>query len=195
MQGIRDLGSMLNKTPEGKTLFDGLKRLKLDQVVGDNMTDSITQQIKLGTFSKLLEKGKNKDIIKEILPPTSYKRLQRLQKNSGKLSETAQKFLNTSKSGVTLEDAGIVAKVLTDLGFLFSGNPWPIVKTGIGISGTRYLTKLISDPEFLKLVEEVVLASEANNIPLMASLGNRLVSPTKAALNEVMNKSVGFDSD
>lgn len=190
VQGIRDLGNILNKTPEGRNIFDKLKRFKLDQTIGDNLIDSTTQQVKLGTFSKLLDKAKNREIIKEILPPQSFRKLQKLQKNAGKLTETAQKFFNSSKSGVTVEDAGIVAKVLTDLGHLVSGNPWPLARTGFGIAGARYLTKLISNPEFLKLVEEIILASENNNVPLMLKLGQLLVEPAKAALNEI-NQDLG----
>jgi hypothetical protein len=184
VQGIRDLGQVLQKTPEGESIFNGLKRMRLDQLIGNNMVDSTTQQIKFGTFSKLLEKGKNRDIIKEILSPQSFRRLQKLQKNAGKLAETAQKFLNTSKSGVILEDAGIVTKALIDLGHILNGNPWPLVRTGVGVSGARYLTKLISDPQFLQLVEEMILASEQNNIPLMIKIAESLVNPIKAALNE-----------
>jgi hypothetical protein len=184
IQGIKDIHKILDKTPEGKEIFKELSRLKLDQVIGNNLVDSTTQQLKLGSFSKLLEKGKNRDIIKQILPETSFKRLENLQKSSGKLAESAQKFLNASKSGITLEDAGIVAKVLTDIGNVLIGNPWPIVRTGGTIAGARYLTRLMGDPNFLKLVEEAIIASETNNIPLMQKISKQISSPVKAAIIE-----------
>ncbi len=182
VQGIQDVKKILNKTSEGAQIFKDLSRLKLDQVIGNNLVDSVTQQLKLGTFSKLLEKGKNRDIIKHILPKDAYNRLQSLQNNAGTLSGSAQKFLNASKSGITLEDAGIVAKVLTDLGNLFLGNPWPLVRTGGTIASARYLTRLIADPSFLKLVEDAVLAAESNNIPLMKKLSKEIAEPVKAAI-------------
>lgn len=188
VQGIRDLENVLHKTGIGHSVMDSLKRFKLDKMIGDNLVDSTTQQVKLGTFSKLLEKGKNRDLAKELLPKQAFKRLERLQKNSGHLAETANKFFNSSKSGVTLEDAGVVAKALTDLGNILSGNPWPLVKTAAGITGARYLTKLIGDPSFLKLVEEMILATETNNVGMMTKIAKEMVSPIKAALAEESKK-------
>ena len=184
VQGIKDLKSVLNKTPEGKDVFNGISRLKLDEVIGNNMLDSTTQQIKFGTFSKLLENPLRKDLIKELLDPQSFKRLQRLQNLSGRLAESAQKFFNASKSGVTIEDVGIVTKVIGDLALLLSGNPWPLVKSGAGIASMRYLTNLISDPEFLRLVEELIVATENNNIPLMNELGKSLKGTIKTNLEK-----------
>ena len=195
VHGIRSVGKILGKTAIGESVFDSLKRLQLDKIIGDNLVDSTTQQIKHGTFSKLLQKGKNKEIIKEILPKQSFNRLQLLQKNAGKLADSAQKFLNASKSGVTLEDAGVVAKVLTDLGSLMMGNPWPLLKTGTGIAGARYLTKLIGDPDFLKLVEEFVLASDVNNRALMQQIGAKIADSAKIAILQTQKEDSSRDSD
>lgn len=158
--GIRKLSNVLKKTPQGKELFNNLKRLKLDQVIGNNLVDSTTQQVKLGTFSKLLEKGKNKDLIKEILGPQAFKRLEKLQKNAGRLADAAQKFYNASQSGVVAADAAVLAKGIADIANLLSGNPWPLLKLSGGLVGARKLSQLFADPEFLKLVEEIILASE-----------------------------------
>ncbi len=174
VHGIKQLENVLTKTPEGKEIFDSLKRFRLDQMMENNLIDSTTQQIKLGTFSKLLEKGKNKEIVKELLTPSAFKKLQRLQKNSGKLAETAQKFLNTSKSASVAIDTAFVGNLFKDLFNALSGNPWGLMKSGALLSGGRRLSSLIADPEFLKLVEETILASEANNISLMMQLGERI---------------------
>lgn len=182
VQGIQDLEKILSKSSIGSEVMNSLKRFKLDKMIGDNLVDSTTQQIKFGTFSKLLEKGKNRDIAKEILPKQAYKRLERLQKNSGRLAEAAQKFFNSSKSGATIEDVAIVGKFLSDLGNALVGNPWPLFKTAGGITGARYITKLMADPSFLKLVEDMILASEQNNISLMSSIGKEMISPIKAAV-------------
>lgn len=182
VQGIKNMGNILNRTPEGRETFKNLKRLKLDQVVGDNLVDSTTQQVKLGTFSKLLEKGKNREIIKEILGPQSMKRLERLQSNTGRLADTAQKFFNASKTGVTISDVAVVGKALSDMAHLFAGNPWPIAKTSGGIVGARYLTKLIADPSFLKLVEDAILASSKEDTALLMQIGEKLAKPIQAAL-------------
>jgi len=182
IQGINDLEKILSKTPQGKDMMNSLKRFKLDDVVAKNMVDSTTQQIKLGTFSKLLEKGNNRDIIRHILPKQSYDRLVRLQKNSGQLANAAQKFLNPSKSGAVLIDYAIASKVLKDISWLLSGNPFPLIKSAGGLMGARYLTGLMGDPQFLKIVEDIVIASSSNNTSKMRELGRRLVETAKPAL-------------
>lgn len=182
IQGINDLENILSKTLQGKDIMNSLKRFKLDEVVGKNMVDSISEQAKLGTFAKLLEKGKNRDIIRHILPKESYNRLVRLQKNAGRLAESAQKFLNPSKSGAALIDYAIVSKVLTDLGWLLTGNPFPLAKSAGGFAGMRYLTSLLGDPEFLKIVEDTIIAASQNNTTKMDKLAEKLVQMAKPAL-------------
>lgn len=184
VQGIRSLGNILNKSPEGKEIFKNLKRMKLDKAIGDNLVDSTTQQVKMGTFSKLLEKGNNKEIFKEILGAQGFKRLERLQKNAGKLAETAQKFFNSSKTGSTVEDVAIIGKVFLDLSMALHGNPWALAKTVGGITGARYLTRLMADPEFLKLAEEAILASEKNQTSKMMSIGTLLMPFIKSAMDQ-----------
>lgn len=160
VQGIKDLEKAFKSYPEGKKVFDSLKRNKLDEIIGNNLIDSTTQQVKLGTFSKLLEKGKNREVIKEILGSKAFKRLEKLQKNAGKLAEAADKFYNASKSGAVAVDAAIIADGMKNFAHLLYGNPWPLLRTGAIITGGRQLSKLMADPEFLKLVEEAILSSE-----------------------------------
>lgn len=184
VHGIKTLNEILSKTTQGKELMENLKRFRLDKMVTDNFVDSITEQLKLGKFSKFLEKEKNSEIISKLLPSDSLKRLKNLQKNSGRLAESAQKFLNASKSGVTREDAGIIFKVLWDISHLLTGNPWPLLKTGAGITGARYVTKLMGDPEFLRLVEDFVLASEKNNTSSMEKIAKQMIPLVRVAQNK-----------
>jgi hypothetical protein len=160
VQGIRDIQKSLKNIPEGEKIFSDLKRKKLEDVIGSNLVDSITQQVKLGTFSKLLEKGKNREIIKEILAPREFARLERLQKNAGSLAEAANKYYNSSQSGAAAIDAAILATAIQDLSHLLYGNPWPIMKTTGLVTGGRKLSGLLGNAEFLKLVEEAILNSE-----------------------------------
>jgi hypothetical protein len=175
VQGIKDVEAILSRFPDGMKVLDNLKRFRLDRMIEDNFVDSVTQQLKLGTFSKLLDKGKNREVIKELLPKQAFNRLTKLQKNAGKLAESSQKFLNTSKTGITLEDASIVSKAMWDVGLLLTGNPWPLLHTAAGVSGARYLTKLMGDPEFLRLVEDMILATEKNNVKAMERIGKEMV--------------------
>lgn len=185
VQGIRDIKNALNKTPEGRKLFNDLKRFKFDQIIFNNMIDGATNQLKFGKFSNILEKGSNRAIIQEIMGPTSFKRLVGLQKATGKIAESAQKFFNASKSGVVAGDAVVIVKALTDLSSLFAGNPWPLLRTAGGITGARYLSKLLADPEFLRLVEESILMAPGKvNVPKMTNLMERLDKSIRSAIVE-----------
>lgn len=160
IQGIRDIQKALGKSAEGTKLFEDIKRFKLDSIVGDNLVDGVTGQANLGKFSNLLDKGKNRIILKEILDPKSFKRLELLQKNAGLLAQSANKFYNASKSGVIAVDAAIIAKGMGAVAGILSGNPWPLMKIGGGVIATNRLGKLLADPEFLKLTEDIILASK-----------------------------------
>lgn len=170
VHGIRQLENIMSKSPEGKELFNNLKRMKLDKTIGDHMVDNTSQQVKLGTFSNILEKGKNKELIKEILGPKEFKRLELIQKNAGKLAESSNRFYNASKSGVVAADAAVLAKVLTDISALFMGSPWPLAKTIGTVMTVRKFSQLISDPEFLKLVEQVIKDSGKSDKKLFSSI-------------------------
>jgi len=161
--GIKSLEKALGKSAEGKQLFNELKAYKLEQVIGNKMTDNVSQQVKLGTFSNLLKNKKDQEVIREILGQESFKNLERLQKVSGRLADTAQKFFNASKSGTTILDAAVVAEAFAGFTSLFHGNPWPLAAAGGTYFGVKGMAKLISDPKFLKAAEEAVLASEKND--------------------------------
>jgi hypothetical protein len=162
-QGVRDIQKALSKTAEGKKVFDDLRRHKLDELIGKKLVDSTTSQAKFGSFSKLLDKGKTKDLIREILDPKSFKRLEKLQRNAGKLSKSAEAYYNASKSGVTAADAAVVYQAMVALSHMLYGNPWPLMKVGGGLLFAKKIGKLLADPEFLKLTEDAILAYEKGN--------------------------------
>lgn len=163
VHGIKDIEKALSKTSEGKKLFDDLKRYKLDDIIGKKLIDNTTSQAKLGSFSKLLDKGKNKELIREILGSKNLKKLELLQKNAGKLSKSAEQYYNASKSGVTAIDAAVILNSMKAITNLMYGNPWPLMKVSGGILTSKKLGKLLADPEFLKLAEDAILAYDKNN--------------------------------
>lgn len=174
-QGIRDVGKALGEYSEGKALFNDLKRYKLDQLIGDNLIDGVTKQAKLGTFSKLLEKGKNREIVKELLGATEFNRLQKLQSNAGQLSNSANKFFNSSQSATTALDAAAIMTLFSQAGHLLYGNPWPIARGVSSLGGAFGLSKLLSDPKFLKLTEEAIRASNSKNPKKMQIAFDKLI--------------------
>jgi hypothetical protein len=179
VQGIRDISKAIAKSPEGRETFNELKRFKLEQLIGDKLLDSTTQQIKFGTFSKLLEKGKNRELMKELLGPKEFKRLENLMKNSGRLAESANKFLNTSRTATTLIDNAALLAMSRDIMNLSHGNVWPLAKKGIGYLGVRQLSKLMTDPEFLKLAEKAIAAEKGNNKALLEATLQKMLPYTK----------------
>jgi len=185
IQGMRDIKNALSITGEGKQVFKDLQRKKLDMMIGDKMVDNVTDQVKQGTFANLLKNPKDKQLALEILGKEAFSRLEKIQKASGRLAETAQKFFNASKSGVTVVDAGIISKVLYDLSHALAGNPWGLAKTTGGLMGARYLTKLIADPVFLKSVEEAILISSKNDSRSLLNIGKKLESAIEKAVPEL----------
>ena len=184
IQGIRDLEKSLGSSWPARRAFKDLKRLKFDQMIGQKMTDNVSEQIKLGTFSNLLKNPKNQQLIQELVGKENFPKLVKLQKSSGKLAQSAEKFLNTSKSGTTAIDIGLISKTLYDISHLLSGNPWPLAKTaGMGAS-IKYLSKLLSDPVFLKMAEEAILASDKNNVSALFKIFERIEGPIKSAVAE-----------
>lgn len=190
--GIAEIKKALTKTPEGIKLFDQLARFKLEELIGKNMVDGTTNQLKFGTFSKLLEKGQNREVVKQLIGPESLSKLQKLQNSSGKLAETAQKFLNTSRSGVHAADLTYAAKLLNDMGSVLSGNPWPLLGSAGGLLGAKRIAKLMADPGFIRLVEDVLLESEKGSESSLqrvgSSLANKIRSLEESSLASVENR-------
>lgn len=156
VEGIRKLKKALSLTKEGKKVFEDLSRYKLTEMIENKMKNAITEQLKLGTFSGLLKSAENKAIAKEILGKEAYERLTLLQKNSGRLAESAEKFFNASRSGTTLTDVGLVSSAVTGV---VLGNPFLVIPVVAKVGGMRVISNLLADPKFLKYLEEAILTN------------------------------------
>ena len=158
IDGIRRIRRALSATPEGQQIYNNLAATKMQELVGRHMLDSTTQQVKLGTFEKLLDKTKNRDIARALLGQEQFNRLARLQKASGRLADVRNKFFNASQSGRYAVDIAIASKIYRDVTALLTGNPWPLMRTASTYGATRSITKLITDPRVLQYVEESIMA-------------------------------------
>jgi len=181
VQGIKDVKKALDGSAESRQLFNDLKRFKMDQIFENNLVDSTTKQAKFGTFSKVLEKSNNRELMKELLGTKDLNRLESLMKVSGNLAESANKFYNSSKSASKGLDIAAVVKFMTDAGHLMSGNPWPIARTTAGLATAKVTAKLFADPKFLKLAEEAVLALKVNNPRKMKEVFEKMGPMIEAA--------------
>lgn len=167
IQGMRDVEKALSTTAPGRRTFKELQRLKLDHMIGDKMTDNVSEQLKSGTFANLLKNPKDKQLVREILGREGFSRLDKLQKNVGKMAASSQKFFNASKTAVQAKDLVAMGYLIKGFTSLLMGNPWTLTTGVAGMVTSRQLSKLISNPEFLNLVEEAILASEKSNVPVM----------------------------
>lgn len=157
LDGIRKLKRVLSLTPEGRELFKELSRYKLSEMIDRKMKDNVTQQIKLGTFSKLLDTKADKAIAKELLGQENFDRLIRLQSNAGRLNESASKFFNASQSGTVATDVGLVSGVVVGV---LTGNPFMALSSLGVIGGMRTIAYLFSDKKFLSYLEEAVIGNK-----------------------------------
>ena len=175
VQGLRDLKQMLGKSPEGRKLFRELARKKMDTMIGDNMKNGLTDQIQLGKMHSILRDPKNRALLKEILSSQALKRLERLKAHVGELAESAQKFFNASQSATATADLAVTGGLLSGLVSILTGNPWAI-NAGMGFVAAKSLSKLISDPEFLKLAEEAARIYKKNDINIMKILSDKILN-------------------
>lgn len=164
VQGIRDIEKVLSKTAEGTEILGNVKRLKLEDIIGKRLVNSTTQQVNLGTFSKLLERGKGREVIKEILGPQQFKKLEKLQKNAGKLAESANKFFNSSQTAVSAAEAAVMYAGMKGIVGILTGNIWPLLNVVGGVVGGKKLAGLFADKKFLDLLEDSILASEKGSM-------------------------------
>lgn len=157
VDGIRKLKRAMSLTPEGKELFEKLSRYKLSEMIDRQMMDKLGENIRLNKFSGLLESSKDQSIVKELIGQEAFKRLRLLQKNAAKVSESANRFYNASKSGSTIADVGAVSTMLTGI---FTGNPFMFFGAAGTIGGINLSARLLSNAQFLKYLEEAVLTSK-----------------------------------
>lgn len=156
VSGIRRLRDALDKAPGGQQLMKDLRRFKLQELIGQNVIDSAKNEVQLGTFTNLFQKGKGKELAKELLG-NQYNDFKKLQSLTGRLAESANSFLNTSQSGTSYMDYAMIAKGLSDIASAFSGNAWPLAKTGSFAITAKMMANLMGDKKFLRLVEDAVL--------------------------------------
>lgn len=160
VDGLRKIEAALKPLPRGDEIFRSLKRYQIEQMIGKNMRDSVTHQLKFGTFAKLLEKKQNREVLQEILGKTQLRRLENIMKASGRIEESAQKFFNASKSGSYGKDAAVGIKIMYDFINIFNGNPFPFIRSLTMLSSAKRLAKLMSDPEFIKRFEQIAMESK-----------------------------------
>ena len=123
-------------------------------MIDKKMIDSLQENVKTGKFSSLIKTSTDEAIVKELIGEESFKQFRRLQKLSGELQGSLDKFYNASKSGTTIADVGLAGAAAVGL---FTGNPYLILKSAGGIGGLQFIGHLLTDKQFLKYLAEAAL--------------------------------------
>jgi hypothetical protein len=175
--GIKRLRTALNTTPEGKQLFKELGRMKVEEMIGSKMQDAGKQPVKLGTFSKLASKREDRAILKELMGQDALDKLIKLQRVSGELSVSAQKFFNSSQTASTKSDQALLFGGVVSI---LSMNPWMLMNTlGAGVA-MRTLSRLATDPEVLSLIEKNVARNKTFDVNKFSREFEKLTRPIVA---------------
>lgn len=183
--GIKDIQKALSHSFEGKELFKDLSRYKIDDMIGKALEKNVKEQIQFGTIRNVFKQSKTQEILKELMPKSEFDRLKRLTDLTGNIAESASKFLNTSQSGTTIVNLAAVSKMLFDIGQAFSGNLLPALKSLGGLAGVRGVSNLITDPEFLRAVEDAILVSKSSNVSLMEQAGKNLLEAAQQGIRGI----------
>lgn len=178
IEGIRELKKVLGTTAEGKKLFEELSRYKLAEMIDKKMADAVTNEVKHRKFAGLLSDNKSKAIVKELLGEGQFNKLQLLQKNSGAIAESAGKFFNASKSGVTVADAGLMGTAIAGLATL---NPFLFVPAATTMGGSYVIAKMLADKKFM---DYLLKAIKQNNPKKFMTILEKMQPIVAKALTE-----------
>jgi len=154
VDGIRKMKKAMSLTSEGRELFDKLSRFKLSEMIDKKMMDKVGENIKLNKFSGLISSSREQAIVRELIGDESFKQFKKLQGLGSRISASQEKFFNASKSGTTVVDVGLAGSMMVGL---FTGNPFLMLKAGLGIGGIAIPAYLLGNAEFLKLLEKSIL--------------------------------------
>jgi len=162
--GIQKVGNALADTPEGKELFDQLKRFKVEELIGRKLINEATGDVKYQRGASALADPKNQEVLKELMGPKAYVGFQNLQKVSSGIQKGFRDFLNPSK---TAEVAAANASGISSLGSIIYGvaNSDPsLVAAGTGIVAAPWVTsKLLTNENFLKESARLAKAGQIGN--------------------------------
>lgn len=183
--GIRDIRKSLSSSPEGKSLFNDLSRYKIDDMVGKALDKNIKDQIQFGKIGNVFKQPKTQELLKELMPKQEFERLKKLTDLSSNIAESASKFLNTSQSGTTVVNMAAVSKMMFDIGKALSGNFLPAMTSLGSLAGVRGISNLITNPEFLRAVEDAILVSKSSNVSLMEQAGKNLLEAAQQGIRGV----------
>lgn len=174
---VKQLGIVLGDKPQAKEIMQSLKRAKANEIMYEKAIDGqsalITEggHIKYGALASNLIKSNNVELLQELLPPESFKQLQRLAKISKGFYESGREVgTNTSVTGIASSDInkfnkivdGIISGMMSVLGTVGAGTGHAVggVASAVALpAAIKGFSRLLSKPKALNYA--VALAKDA----------------------------------
>lgn len=162
-QGMQQVRAALPRNAAGDQIYNSLKRIKVDQLLGDELIKAV-ENGRLGAIHRRLSKPEMRSQLKRLLGKKDFARVELLGKNLDRLAKQSMRFANPSGTAdQLLNSAKISGLVGTVAGAVTTGNPVAIMSaiSGLSYAGAAHLTsRMLTDPIF---VEAALAAAKAKN--------------------------------
>lgn len=186
VSGARRVRDALATNPDGKRIYNSLRRAKLNEMFLGKMVDA-EGKVKYQTFATALKDPKKQRLMVELLGPQNYKRVQDLQKFSANLAATSAEFANPSKSGTKVADISAGVKLVAKAGAAVAAYSVSGLAGVVGaFMAPRVMAKLLTNAEFVDYLIEAGKASRAGNMTKVNAIYEKALP---LFLNEVRSLS------
>lgn len=170
VSGVRNVEKALSHLPDGRRIFDALKRYKFQQMVMDRVIDPSTGLMKLGPSGHGLHNflSKKSDVyplLQELIGPRALRHFHRLEHVGEGLAKGFGALANPSKTADTLlaiqSVLGPSQKIIEGVKKLPTpGGALDILGGGFQLLAPRVAAKMILDPDFADMVYEASRAAQ-----------------------------------
>lgn len=200
VDNVNLLGKIAGETPQGKDIFNSLKKAKAKQMLESAIQgDFDNGSIRGNALSKIFQKGeKRQELLEALLGKKEYNNLAEIAKISEQFAKDGRELLNTSGTAHVLSDMNaaknIAAEVSKTMAYMF-GSAGAGYKAGglpgaIGAVGAPYVvSRLLADEKFVNLARQYALARQAKNEKLATTLLNKMVPMAQLAVKTQMSQS------
>lgn len=210
LKGINHVEKIAGETEKGQRVFSDLKKAKVRELLKDTIDGSYEDgTIRKAAFSKIFQKGeKNQEVLQKLLGKSEYDKLSDISKISEEFSKSGKELLNTSGTtpvAADYERIKDVAKSALKLvfggvssGYSVAGSTGAFVATGAAMATPYLLSKLVSNPVFVREARIYALARKAAKEKQAQSVLKKLIkmSDSEARRSAVLiNKESSEEED
>lgn len=166
LDGIKKVKSALTSVDDkqGQQLFKSLKRFKLEDMIGRNVINPGTGEVRYQNVARILNDPRQKPILQELMGPKSYKNFENLQKVAEGISKGFNEFANPSRSADTALAGGMVsATVGAGLVGLATGDLRYLASSASSIAVPKLTARMLTNEKFLQEATKLAKAGNAGN--------------------------------